>query len=126
MGRIYSGALAAEPVVVYLCVPTLCGSYFPSESVARTFHRKGYKAMRVAQEMNRKACIRFGVLMATVFLTVPALLGFFIYRTTDTMTFSVNKSEFVNTLDVEQITWDRGTSAGILAAGQCRANFVVL
>ena len=64
--------------------------------------------------------------MATVFLTVPALLGFFIYRTTDTMTFSVNKSEFVNTLDVEQITWDRGTSAGILAAGQCRANFVVL
>lgn len=95
-------------------------------SVARTFHRKGYKAMRVAQEMNRKACIRFGVLMATVFLTVPALLGFFIYRTTDTMTFSVNKSEFANTLDVEQITWDRGISAGILAAGQRRANFADL
>lgn len=72
MGRIYSGALAAEPVVVYLCVPTLCGSYFPSEGVQG------------------------------------------------------NKSEFANTLDVEQITWDRGTSAGILAAGQCRANFVVL
>ena len=76
--------------------------------------------------MNRKACIRFGVLMATVFLTVPALLGFFIYRTTDTMTFSVNKSEFANTLDVEQITWDRGISAGILAAGQRRANFADL
>lgn len=114
MGRIYSGALAADPVVVYLCVPTLCGSYFP------------YKAMRVAQEMNRKACIRFGVLMATVFLTVPALLGFFICHTADTVTFSVNKPEFANTIDVEQITWDRGTSAGILAAGQCRANFVVL